>query len=565
MRIYRKALFYLPLLFFIMASRAFPAAFEEKQPRDEKIILVPKGARPMLKEEYPRGQLVVDRIKARHGHILVIPFVRSWNTAAFTGVNSVEIKEEPELTPNNYELGFALHSQRLYIGSLRNREYFQKETEGFPEGWYRVQNAVDRLDRPTGYMSTSFVHLAAKRIRSRYAEYRDFSDRVGGLLNAVMLKKEQVSLMARRDMQSPAVEGVEKPKTRNTASIFYRMPEEEGGNKFSFYGDSIWSTLIDSAGRKFRYVSGSGVAIWGRDPRPDFSLNLKAKLQITTFRDKIYSFENTGKLVTRVLETRKSGLLESFNVISPADFLKIKLNISALYDSKYNGYFMPGAELALTPKVIQASVGVKRRAILPNRDELYWSSKLVEVNDNLQPEEFWETYGSLNVDILARFRLFAEASYSRPESRLTWEQLPGYVWTPVNAETSEALTGEGYMILDLIGNLGTFASIKYQRFDNQLYDPEIIADAGVYYGRSIRGYITLGASYWKFQPLETTEPLEDQIIAYLRISKSIREFVILFIDGRYAIDRDDLVYYRGMPQAGRVVSFGANFVFGGLD
>jgi hypothetical protein len=37
------------------------------------------------------------------------------------------------------------------------------------------------------------------------------------------------------------------------------------------------------------------------------------------------------------------------------------------------------------------------------------------------------------------------------------------------------------------------------------------------------------------------------------------------VDGRYAINREDLVYYRGMPQAGRIISLGANVVFGGLD
>ena len=74
---YREALFCIFLLLTIMAYQAFPVAYEERKPRDEKAILVPKGARPMVKEEYPRSQLVVDRIKARHGNVLTIPFSRS--------------------------------------------------------------------------------------------------------------------------------------------------------------------------------------------------------------------------------------------------------------------------------------------------------------------------------------------------------------------------------------------------------------------------------------------------------------------------------------------------------
>ena len=39
----------------------------------------------------------------------------------------------------------------------------------------------------------------------------------------------------------------------------------------------------------------------------------------------------------------------------------------------------------------------------------------------------------------------------------------------------------------------------------------------------------------------------------------------IFVEGRYTINDENVVYYRGMPQAGRIVSAGANIVFGGLD
>ncbi len=129
----------------------------------------------MLKEEYPRRQLAVERIKARHTPSLIIPFVRSWNTAALTVLRGIEMEEEPELDPNDFELGFALHSQRLRVGALRNREYFQRETEGFPERWYRPLDIRDNLDSSEGYMATSFVHLAAKRSRRVYTGHADFA------------------------------------------------------------------------------------------------------------------------------------------------------------------------------------------------------------------------------------------------------------------------------------------------------------------------------------------------------------------------------------------------------
>ena len=168
MKIYRNSLLCTLFLLTIIACQAFPVAFEERRPRDERAILVPRGARPMVKEEYPRGQLVVDRIKARHSHVLIIPFSRSWNTAAITAMTGIEMEEEPWIERNDFELGFALHSQRLRVGSLRNREYFQKETEGFPEGWYRPLQSTDHIVRPKGYTNTTFIHLAAKRVRAGF-------------------------------------------------------------------------------------------------------------------------------------------------------------------------------------------------------------------------------------------------------------------------------------------------------------------------------------------------------------------------------------------------------------
>jgi hypothetical protein len=293
--------------------------------------------------------------------------------------------------------------------------------------------------------------------------------------------------------------------------------------------------------------------------RPDFDVDVKAKLQISTLQDRIYA-DNT-----RTLETRRSGWLEVSNIVSPAEFIKLKLNTFALYDSEHGGYFTPGVELALAARAIQAGVGFRRRAILPDYDEIYWPSKLVVVNDDLQPEDLWEVYGSLDINIIARLRLLAEASYSRPESRITWKQLTGYVWTPVNVDTSEALTGEASIVLSLIGSLSTFASFGYQYFDSQLFEPEVTATAGFSYGNPNSGSITLGASFWKFQPLETTDPPEDFAFAYGRISKTFRKVFNLFIDGRYTFNNDAVLYYRGAPQAGRIVSFGANIVFGGLD
>ena len=563
MKIYRNVLFYTLFLLIIIASQALPVAFEKKTPRYEKVILVPKGARPALKEEYPRKQLVVDRIKARHSHVLNIPFARSWNTAAFTAMTGTELEETPEIQRSDFELGFALHSQRLKVGAQRNKEYFQRETEGFPEGWYRPLNLMEHINRPRGYTDTTFIHLAAKRLRRKYMGYRDFSDRTYGILNVVMKQNKELTFMARRDMDRFRAEGTStQPRVRNTASIRHKSPGK-GANNLELRGGSIWSSLTDAIGRDFRYVSGFGTAAWIRNLRPDLDLDLKAELQILTFRDKIY--KSTGKLESRTLETRKSGSVEVFWVILPSDFVRLRVGASGLYDSIHKGYLMPGIKLSLTPKVVQVSAGFRRRAVLPDHDELYWTSKFVKVNENLLPESFWEAYGSLNVDLIARLALLAEASYSRPESRVTWKQLSKYVWQPVNTETSEALTGQASFTLNLIGDLSTFAGLKYQHFDDQLYDPEITADAGISYGSSSRGSITLGASFWEFQPLALTEPTEKIILAHGRINKSLFNVVNIFIDGRYTFNGEDVLYYRGMPQAGRIVSVGANIVFGGLD
>lgn len=567
MKKHRYSLLCVLVLLTTIASQAFPTAFEEKRPGDEKAILVPKGARPVLKEEYPRRRLVVDRIKARHRHVLVIPFSRSWNTAALTAMNALRIEEEPDLEPRDFELGFALHSQRLKVGSLQNREYFRKETEGFSKGWYRSLAPLELIEQTTGYMSTTFVHLTARRSRRTYEDYLDFSDRIGGILNLITTENKQLTLTAQRDMDRFRTEVTgNQPRVRNTASISYALP---GGNldKITFSGGSVWSTLTDSAERDFRYITGIGSVSLYRSLRPDFDVDAKARLRISYFRD------NSVEPEPKILEKRRSGLLQVSNIVSPSQFLKLKLNVSGLFvydsrlfhDPKYEGYFMPGMEIVLGPKTVQAAGGVRRRVIVPERDELYWSSKIVKVNDDLQPEDFWEAYGSLKVNVIARLRLLAEVSASRPESRITWKHLPGFVWEPVNAETSEALTGEASMTFNLIGGLGTYAGLRYQYFDNQLFDPEITSNAGIYYDGSTIGSITLGGSFWTFQPMEDTEQPEELVLVYGRFSKTVGRIVSIFVEGRYTINDEDVVYYRGMPQAGRIVSAGANIVFGGLD
>ncbi|MFC1714069.1 hypothetical protein ACFL6S_10380 [Candidatus Poribacteria bacterium] len=560
MKIYRDALFCTLLLFTIIASRAFPVAFEEREPRDEKAILVPRGARPMLKEEYPRRELVVERIKARHTPSLIIPFVRSWNTAALTVLRGIEMEETPELDPNDFELGFALHSQRMRVGALRNREYFQRETEGFPERWYRPLDTLRRADQSTGYMSTSFVHIAARRSRRTYMESIDFTDRISGILNAIMAQNKQFTLTAHRDMQDFRGEGTSvQPRVKNAVGMFYKRPSEYIGD-LEVQGDSTWSTLTDSVQRDFRYISGTGSVGWGRNVHPDLDIDAKLKFQISTLRDQ------TESRNAEALNTRKSGWLEMLNTLALAKHLKLKLNASALYDSEYKFFATPSAELAIVPwQALQMGIGIRRRAILPDHDEIYWPSRFVKVNDDLQPEDFWEGFGLFKVDIVTRVTFRAEAFYSRADSRITWEQLPGYVWEPRNVETSESFTGQAFLTLNLIGSLNTFASFRYQRFEPQRFDPEIVADGGFSYGNPVRGAITLGASYWNFQPLEDMDNQENLSFVYGRINKSIRRVVSIFIDARYTFKDESVRYYRGMPQAGRMVSVGANMVFGGLE
>ncbi len=202
---------------------------------------------------------------------------------------------------------------------------------------------------------------------------------------------------------------------------------------------------------------------------------------------------------------------------------------------------------------------------MPDYDELYWNSKFIKINESLQPENFWEAYGSLNIDIITRLRLRTQASYSRPESRITWEQLPGYIWQPVNKPTEYAITGEASLEINLVRDFNIFSNYKYQRFDKQYFDPENLINAGISYGNALVGSITLGGCFWNFQPINTTESPEEIIFAYLRINKSLKRVINVFVDGRYTIDREDVTYYRGIPQAGRIISVGVNIVFGGLD
>ncbi|MBD3182123.1 hypothetical protein GF312_07515 [Candidatus Poribacteria bacterium] len=547
-------------LVIIFVNRVYPEPFEEKNPRDEKAILVPKGARPVLKEEYPRRRLVVDRIKARHEQVLSIPFSRSWNTAALTILNGLEIQETPEFEPAHFELGFALHSQRLKVGSLRNREYFQKETEGFPESWYRPLPTVEDINRPEGYMTTTFVHLAAKRMRNNYEDFIDFSDRISGILNVMATENDQLTFLARRDMwRYRTPDSAVMPKTRNTAGIYYKT-SRKSLNVFDISGESVWSSLTDSRERELRYIQGIGRASWMRNLRSDYKFGLKTELQISTLRD------NSVEPDPEVLETRSSASLGIVNIIMPASFMKIKLELSGLYDSDYEGYFTPGAEIALTPDVFKLNLGVRKKAVLPDQDELYWSSKTVRVNEELKPESFLEAYGSMDINLIARLRLLTEATYSRPESRITWQQLPDYIWEPVNIETSEALNAQGAVILDLIWGLGLFGGARYQYYDNQLFEPDIIGDAGIFYKTLSRDpSITLGAFYWTFTPLNNMDSPEDIIMPYCRIHATIRRAVKIFIDGRYALKDEDVLYYRGIPEVGRIISFGVNIVFGGLD
>lgn len=559
MKIHRDTLLYSLLLLVIMASQAFSIPFEKREPHDEKAVIVPKGARPMLKEEHPRRQLIVERIKARHKPALIIPFVRSWNTAALTALRGIEVEETPEFEPNDFELGFALHSQRMRVGALRNREYFQRETEGFPEGWYRPLDKLSRFEDSKGYLATTFMHLAAKRMRRNYLGYRDFRDRIGGILNGAMSKNKQVTVMAYRDMlEFKSIDTEIQPRVRNSAGISYRKPGEKV-NRLELSGDSTWSILTDAAQRDLRYIAGTGTAIWGRSLNSDVDMDLKGKFQVSTLRD------NTASSGDEVLNVRKSCWLEALGTISMAEHLQLRLNLSALYDSEYEFFFTPSAELAFPWDSVEIAAGIRKRAILPDFDEIYWPSKFVKVNDDLQPESFWEGFGSLKIDIITRLKFLVRGFYSRPESRITWNQLPGYVWEPKNVDTADSIIGEGSLVLNLVSSLDIFASGRYQRFDEQLFDPEIVATGGLSYGNPISGSIKLGASYWQFQTLEDVDSPENYLLAYGSIHKTIRRAVSIFIDGRYTFNNEAIQYYRGIPQAGRIVSVGVSVVFGGLE
>jgi len=574
------------ILFIIMSTDAFPVPFEEKNPRDEKNILVPKGARPVLKEEFPRGQLVVDRIKARHRYELSIPFARAWNTAAITVVTGIQ--ENPDLW-NNRESGFAIHNQRLRIGAVKNKEYFQKETAGFPEGKYWPMPLLDSIYRSTGYLSSTFIHLAFKQIRNTYTgivnnenvDYIESSDRLGGIINAMIRQNQNLNLMAQRNSHTfqsvlPLIgvtrtdNATEQTQIRNTAGISYKIPGESG-NKLELSGNSIWSTLTDANQNDFSYVSGTVFSELERKLRDGLNVNFKTRLKIQNLTDQ------TVRGNSETIETRESVLLDVSNIATPASFAKLTLNAAGLYDSKYKAYVIPNVEIVLGPKAFQLGAGYRRNVLLPDYDDLYSEAKSAIVNNSLKPEDFWEAYGLLNINVITRIKLNATASYSRPESRMTWVQLFDHVWEPLNIKTSEAIVGEASLELNLIKSFNIFGSYKYQRFDNQLFEPENMANAGIYLGRPLSGTITIGGCFWNYQPtpfnresldpssIKVDSPKEDIIFVYLRLSKSFYRMVNLFIDGRYTLDREDVIYYRGIPQAGRIISVGANIVFGGLD
>jgi len=571
-----KVVFFPLFLLIIISTNALSVSFEEKNPRDEKNILVPKGARPVLKEEFPRGQLVVDRIKARHRYELSIPFARAWNTAAITVVTGIQ--EEPDLW-NNRESGFAIHNQRLRIGAVKNKEYFQRETAGFPEGRYWPLPLLDSVNRSAGYLSSTFIHLAFKQIRNTYndtansenVDYIESNDRLGGLINVIINQNQNLNLMAQRNSQTfQADNATDQEQIRNTAGISYKIPGE-GGSKLELSGNSIWSSLTDANQRDFGYVSGTVFSELERKLRDGLNVNFKTRLKIQNLTDQTA----IGNSVT--LETRESALLDVSNIATPASFAKLTLNAAGLYDSKYKAYVIPNAEVVLGPKAFQLGAGYRRKIILPDYDDLYGGAKSLIVNDSLKPEDYWEAYGLLNINVITRIKLNATASYSRPESRITWIQLTNHIWEPMNVKTSEAIVGEASLELNLVGSFNIFGSYKYQQFNNQLFDPQNLVNAGIYLGRPLSGTITIGGCFWNYQPtqfdkesldpstIKIDNPKEDITFVYLRLSKSFYRMVNVFIDGRYTLDRKDVIYYRGVPQAGRIISVGANIVFGGLD
>ncbi len=563
----------------LITSSVFSESYEEKNPRDEKSVLVPKGARPVLKEEYPRGQLVVDRIKARHRYSLSIPFARAWNTAALTFLSGIQ--EEPDIW-NNRETGFAIHNQRLRVGAVKNKEYFQKETAGFPEARYWPMPLLENVNRTTGYMSSTFIHLMFKQVRDAYSEsvhddYVDFQttdDRLTGILNVMLGQNQILNFEAQRNNQNLFVDDITtQTRTRNSGSILYRRPGK-GGNILVLRAGTVWSGLTDETQRKFDYASGTFTGELGRNVSPGFDVNAKLKLQLSRLMDR------TIRKESETLESRKVAKIDVSNIASPVSFIKLKLNATGIYDSEYDPYVVPDVGVTIGPKAFQIGAGYRRKVILPGFDELYGQSKSVIVNDNLNAEDFWEAYGLLKIDVITRLKLNAEVSYGSPESRIAWIPFFNHVWYPANVATTESIVGEASLELNLIGSFNIFGNYKYQRYDTPLFEPEHLANAGLSFGRPLSGTITLGGCFWNYQPTQITKtaiippldmlkidtPSEDIAFVYLRISKSLlNRFITIYIDGRYTLDRDDVIYYLGTPQSGRIITVGANVIFGGLD
>jgi hypothetical protein len=573
----------------IITSTALSVPFEEKNPRDEKSILVPKGARPVLKEEYPKSQLVVDRLKARHRYSLSIPFARAWNTAALTFMSG--IREEPDVW-NNREVGFAIHNQRLRLGAVKNKEYFQRETAGFPEGRYWPMPLLENVNRTTGYTSSSFVHLMFKQVRTSYSEnvqgdnvnFSTSDDKLTGILNAMIGQNQNLSLTAQRNNQNLVVgDKIDQTRIRNSGGISYRKPGE-GSNILELKGSSVWSSLTDEKQMKYTYASGIFYAELGKNILPGFDVNAKGKIQLSALTDQ------TVRSDRKTIETKRIVNVSVSNIASPASFAKLKLNASGIYDSRYKAYVVPDAEVTLGPKSFQLGAGYRRSVVLPDFDELYWQSKSVIVNNSLEAEDFWEAYGSVKIDVITRLKLLAKASYGFPESRLTWVQFFNHVWYPTNVKTTKAIVGEASLELNFISSFNIFANYKYQHYDTPLFEPENLANAGLSFGRPLSGTVTIGGCFWNYQPTQITNtpvipsfenhkidvPTENIAFAYLRISKSFYRAVNVFIDGRYStgfttkngikiLDREDVIYYQGTPQAGRIITVGANFIFGGLD
>lgn len=555
----RQLLFCLILLFLLPFLKALSEPFENKEPREEISVLVPKGAKPVLKEEFPQGQLVVDRIKARHRYALSIPFSYAWNTAALTAVSGFERDPDVEYAWYNREVGFALHSQRLRVGSIKNKEYFKKETAGFPENRYWTLPLPGDIDSSGAFTSSPFVHLMLKQARSKYLIYETRNDRVYGVLNGSFGQNQNIMLMAKRNMQDLKVEDEQNlSRVRNNLTVSYRS-NREGSDIVNLNFDAVWSNFEDSSLRDLRYLSAVTSAKYRKDMSSGFKVDFWSKLLISSLRDE------TERKNAFTVENRKAIWAQADNIALLTSFLNLILRASAVYDSKYKGFATPGIELALVPKVMQMRVGVQRQAVLPEFDDMYWSSKFVKVNDKLKALNFWEYYGSFNIDVITRVKLSLEARYSQPEYRISWEQLDSYVWYPVNKETSYSIKGKAQINLNLISSFNTFAGIEYQKFNVQGYDPEIQANLGISYGNILVGSLTLGACLWTFQAQGMAQEPERLGFAYIRFNRSVRNFLNLFVDGRYSIPRDEIIYYKGFPQAGRIISFGASIIFGGID